>query len=134
MLSARHLSSPRFSKLVLYVSRFGVCVIAALPFALQVCVCSFGGEQFVASRGELIAQGLDLAIGREVGSDDEQFVDSGAEFGLGALDLVFGSGDVEPGAGDAGQVSGFVGGDYCAFLQAFDDIAPESVDEETSDG
>ena len=75
-----------------------------------------------------------MAIGREVGSDDEQFVDSGAEFGLGALDLVFGSGDVEPGAGDAGQVSGFVGSDYCAFLQAFNDVAPESVYEETSDG
>ena len=61
-------------------------------------------------------------------------MDSGAEFGLGALDLVFGSGDVESGAGNAGQVSGFVGGDYCAFLQAFDDIAPESIYEKTSDG
>ena len=55
-------------------------------------------------------------------------------FGWGWVGVVFGGGDVGPGAGDAGQVSGFVGGDHRAFLQAFDEIAPESIHVETSYG
>jgi len=76
---------------------------------------------------DLLVQCLYLIVSHWIVSGFKKLVDSCSQIRLGAVELVFGSGDVEPGTRQTGQIAGFVGGGRRAFLQPFDKIVPQVV-------